>query len=276
MPLVGGSGGSGDCVASSVTATDAAGGTGGAGGGAIRIVSTTSISVTGKISAAGGAGGIGRSGGTNGGPGSGGAINLIAPIVTGAGTLTVSGGAGGSLGWGYILLNSGTNTFTGSDTSGVLTLRPLIAPPLPAPTVTPGVTIVSVNGTSVPVPPLGAFQTPDVTINSATAVTINISGVNVPVGTVVTLAIQSELGPDQTITCTPLAGSLASSTATCSASFPTSVSLSWLPPVGDLTRSSGVARALLPAGVETHLGPLASKLRCSEMSLWNPNVVPTV
>jgi hypothetical protein len=64
-----------------------------------------------------------------------------------------------------------------------------------------------------------------VTINSATAVTINIAATNVPVGTVVTLAIQSELGADQTITCNPLAGTPASSTATCSATFPTSVSL---------------------------------------------------
>ena len=88
----------------------------------------------------------------------------------------------------------------------------------------PGVTINSVNGVNVPQPPQGAFQTPDVTINATTAVTINISAIAVPVGTVVQLNIQSELGPDQTISCNPLAGTLASSTATCSASFPTSVS----------------------------------------------------
>jgi hypothetical protein len=227
VPLVGGSGGSGGCVASTDTATDAAGGTGGAGGGAIRIVSTTSISVTGKISAGGGGGGMGRSGGTTGGGGSGGAINLIAPAITGTGVLYTGGGGGGGSngGGGYVLLNATTNTFTGSDTYSVITLRPLIAPPLPTPTVTPTVTIVSVSGVSAPQPPLGSFQTPDVTINSATAVTINIAAVSVPVGTVVTLSIQSELGPDQTISCNPLAGTMASSTATCSASFPTSVSL---------------------------------------------------
>jgi hypothetical protein len=226
VPLVGGSGGSGGCVASTVTATDAAGGSGGAGGGAIRLVSTTSISVTGRISAQGGSGAIGRSGGTAGGGGSGGAINLIAPTITGGGLLIASGGGGSaSGGGGYVLLNASTNTFTGSDTYAVLTMRPLIAPPLPTATTAPTVTITSVSGVSVPQPALGAFQTPDVTINSATAVTINIAATNVPVGTVVTLAIQSELGADQTITCNPLAGTPASSTATCSATFPTSVSL---------------------------------------------------
>jgi hypothetical protein len=224
-PLIGGSGGSGGCFPVGDTATDAAGGTGGAGGGAIRIVSTTQISLTGRISSAGGGGGYGRSGGAYGGGGSGGAINLIAPIITGAGSIyTGGGGAGGPGGAGYTLFNATTNTFTGSDSYGTVTFRPLIAPPLPAPTTVPVVTVVSVNGVSVPQPPLGAFVTPDVTINAATAVTIAISAVGVPVGTVVTLSIQSELAADQTISCAPLAGTLAASTATCSASFPTSVS----------------------------------------------------
>jgi hypothetical protein len=226
VPLLGGSGGSGGCVAPTISATDASGGTGGAGGGAIRIVSTTSITITspGRISAIAGVGGSGRSGGTGGGSGSGGAINLIAPIITGNGVLTVGGAGGGSSGAGYILLNASTNTFTGSTGNGIITLRPLLAPPLPTAIIIPAVSIVSVNGVSVPQPPQGAFQTPDVTINAASAVTINIAAVGVPVGTVVSLGIQSELGSDQTITCNPLAGSLASSTATCSASFPTSVS----------------------------------------------------
>jgi len=224
-PLIGGSGASGGCVASTITAPDASGGSGGGGGGAIRIVSTASISVTGKISALGGNGGGGRSGGTYGGGGAGGAINLIAPAISGNGTIQAYGGSN-SGGIGYVTLNSANNTFTGSDAVGDVTptLRPLVAPPLPSPTTVPAVTINSVNGVSVPQPPQGAFQTPDVTINATTAVTINISAVAVPVGTVVQLNIQSELGPDQTVSCNPLAGTLAASTATCSASFPTSVS----------------------------------------------------
>ena len=88
----------------------------------------------------------------------------------------------------------------------------------------PTATITSVNGVTVPHPPQGAFQTPDVTINATTAATINISAVGVPIGTAEQLNIQSELGPDLNISCNPLAGTVASSTATCSASFPTSVS----------------------------------------------------
>jgi len=226
VPLIGGSGGSGGCVASTITATDASGGTGGGGGGAIRIVSTVSITIAtgGKISALGGYGGGGRSGGTYGGGGAGGAINLIAPTISGGGTIQAYANSTGGVG--YITLNAANNTFTGNASIGdvVPTLRPLVAPPLPSPTTVPGVTINSVNGVNVPQPPQGAFQTPDVTINATTAVTINISAIAVPVRTVVQLNIQSELGPDQTISCNPLAGTLASSTATCSASFPTSVS----------------------------------------------------
>jgi hypothetical protein len=72
----------------------------------------------------------------------------------------------------------------------------------------------------------GAINVVDVQdiVNEANAVTIAISAVGVPIGTVVTLNVQSELGPDQNISCTPLVGALAASTATCSASFPTSMS----------------------------------------------------
>jgi len=229
VPLIGGSGGSGGCVAASDTATDAAGGTGGGGGGAIRIVSSTSISVTGLISAVGGNGGQGRSGGAPGGGGAGGAIHLIAPTITGNGTLYAYG-AGGATGYGYIALNAANNTFTGSDTAGdvVPTIRPLVAPPLPTFASVPTVTITSVNEVSVAQPPQGAFETPDVTINSANAVTIAIAAVGVPIGTVVQLNIQSELGPDQNISCNALVAtppsSTTNSTATCSATFPTSVS----------------------------------------------------
>ena len=230
VPLLGGSGGSGGCLQVGATAPDAAGGTGGAGGGAIRIVSTTSISVTGGISSQGGGGGQGRDGGYPGGAGSGGTINLIAPTVTGTGALNVYGGgiyaitSYGIASGGYILINATTNTFTGNTYGGITTLRPLIAPPLPTLTAAPTVTIVSVNSVPVPQPPQGLFATPDVTINTPNAVVINISAVGVPVGTVVTLDIVSELAADQVISCNPLAGTITSSTATCSATFPTSIS----------------------------------------------------
>jgi hypothetical protein len=226
VPLIGGSGGAGGCVPTTATASDASGGTGGAGGGAIRIVSSTSISLTGSIDAHGGTGGGGRSGGGSGAGGSGGAINLIAPVVTGTGSMRTNGGGPGvAAGAGYVLINAGTNTYTGFDSDGILTLRPLLAPPLPTPSTQPTIMVTSVNGVNVNQPAKGLFLSPDVTINATGAVTIAITATGIPVGTVVTFNIVSELGADQNIACTPLAGTLASSTATCSASFPTSVSI---------------------------------------------------
>jgi len=226
VPLLGGSGGSGGCVPPAVTATDASGGTGGAGGGAIRIVSSTSITITGGIDAHGGAGGSGRSGGDSGAGGSGGAINVIAPTVAGTGQMRTYGqGPGVISGTGYVLINATTNTYTGFASDGIFTARPLLAPPLPTPSTQPSITVNTVNGVSVSQPPKGQFLTPDVTINAAGPVTIAITATGIPVGTVVTFNVLSELGTDQNISCTPLAGTLASSTATCSASFPTSVSI---------------------------------------------------
>lgn len=54
----------------------------------------------------------------------------------------------------------------------------------------------------------------------AAVVTSNLNLRRIPVGTVVTLNLYSELAPDQTLICNPLAGTIASSTATCSATFP--------------------------------------------------------
>ena len=232
VPLIGGSGGSGGCVAAANSASDAAGGTGGAGGGAIRIVSTTSITVTGRISAAGGLGGGGRSNGSNGGSGSGGAIHLIAPSISGGGQLYTFAGGDLSQGSGYVALNAANNTFSGIDNYGPVTKGPLFSPPLPTPSTLPALTIASVNGVNVAQPPHGAFQTADVTINASNTVAVAITASGVPLGTVVKLLIQSEFGTDQSVNCTPLAGSVASSSATCNASFPTSwshilASVSW-------------------------------------------------
>jgi len=64
-----------------------------------------------------------------------------------------------------------------------------------------------------------------VIIAATGAVTVNLAAANIPLGTIVTLRITAETGADTTISCTPLAGTLAASTATCSATFPFSVSI---------------------------------------------------
>jgi hypothetical protein len=65
---------------------------------------------------------------------------------------------------------------------------------------------------------------PDVAINKATAVTVNIAASNIPIGTIVKLYISSENAVDQTVNSTPLAGTLASSTATASVTLPSGFS----------------------------------------------------
>jgi len=78
VPMLGGAGGGGSAGSPGLG--------GGGGGGAILIASSTRIGITGTIAAVGG----GQSGSN--GHGSGGAIRLLAPVVSGTGTLNVSGG----------------------------------------------------------------------------------------------------------------------------------------------------------------------------------------
>jgi hypothetical protein len=80
----------------------------------------------------------------------------------------------------------------------------------------PSVRVISVGGNPVAASPTGTFTVPDVSVNSNSPLTVAIQAANVPVGTVVTLVILSENGPDQIIPSTALAGTLASSTATAS------------------------------------------------------------
>ena len=225
-PMFGGSGGGGgwgDLVTR-------IGGTGGAGGGAIRIVSTTSITIVGTISALGGDGGpiAGPNFGAGGGAASGGAIHLIAPSIPNAANLIAYGGlmpnTGSRLGGtGYVRLSTNTQNPPNSSNPTAI-LGPLFAPPLPTATPLPAVRIVSVNNVNAPSNPQGNYLLPDVQINSGTAVNVAISASNIPLGTVVKLRLASEQ-IDTIIDCAGLAGTIASSTATCSATFPFSVSI---------------------------------------------------
>jgi hypothetical protein len=247
VPLYGGSGGGGGW-GTNANGQDVGGG-GGGGGGAIRIVSTTQITVAG--------GGINTNGGnagqiTNdatycyGGPGAGGAIHLIAPTITGAGTLNISSGGfaapfneAGAVD-GYVRFNVSNYTYTGS-INGVCTganctantfnnafVGPLYNVPTNSTLAQPSIQITQVNGVNVPQPPAGQYLNPDVQINTNNPVTVNIAASNVPVGTVVTLRVTAETAGDTSMQCSPLAGTAASSTASCSATFPFSVSLATL------------------------------------------------
>lgn len=211
VPLRGGSGGGGGAAGG--------GGGGGAGGGAIRIESSSSITVTGSILANGGdGGGSSVANSATGGAGSGGALHLIAPIVSGNGTLSTAGGGGAYCalgGLGRVRIDAFNQQFTGTITGVSTTGTPYN---VPLPTSQPAVRVVSIAGINVPTNTSGSFITPDVVMNQPGAVNVNVATSNVPPGTTVTLWLISEVGPDQMITGT-LAGSLASTTATISATF---------------------------------------------------------
>jgi len=226
VPLYGGSGGGGGWEP--VGAGNSVGGIGGAGGGAIRIASSTQISVTGTINAnGGGAGGvIGPTAGCQGGVGSGGAIHLVAPTLLGGGAISANSAAASFIGvfdTGIIRFSTNGNSFTG--TAPGLVLGPLYLPPANSTLAAPSLTITSVNGVPVPPEASGQYLSPDVIISANNAVNVNLAAANIPLGTVVTLRLTAENAADSIVACPPLAGTLAASTAVCSATFPFSVSI---------------------------------------------------
>lgn len=235
IPLVGGAGGAGGyCDTSGAT-----GGNGGAGGGAIRIVSSTQINfgTFSYIDARGGfssgnAVGTGYAAGTGGG----GMIHLIAPSIVFAASNqlyafnpSIGSSVPATNGSGVIRIN--TSNLTGVPNSTPTHITGALYN-LPLPAGIPEVTITQVNGTSVANPPSGLTSAADVVINTASAATVTIATKNVPVGTVINLRINSETVVDQALNCNAVAGTLASGSATCSATFPlganvTVASASW-------------------------------------------------
>lgn len=213
VPLIGGSGGTGGTTDG---ANSACGGGGGAGGGAILIASSTSIAINGSITSNGGNGGNPGSNISNGG-GSGGAIRLVAPLIQGTGSM--SAGPVGTTFQGIIRLEAFQQNFTGTISPGAVSLAAPLSVALPSGG-PPVVSVVSVAGVAIPASPTGSFQIPDGTINQSTPAAVVIQASNIPVGTVPTLYIFSESGPDMTVQAPALTGTLASSTATVSVTFP--------------------------------------------------------
>ena len=85
-----------------------------------------------------------------------------------------------------------TGTASGSQASG--SPYKTFAPN--AGTMTPKLTVVSVNNVNVVANPQGNFTTPDVTFTASGAVPVVINGANIPVSTPVSLQIYSENGSD--------------------------------------------------------------------------------
>jgi len=124
----GGAGGGGKGSYSGTSGTGGAGGLGGDGGGTLIIIADTiTINSGGLISANGGTGAVGGTGGAgsgsnvrggggggSGGGGAGGLVILVYKTLTNNGSVTVTGGAGGTIGSGT---NGGTNGTAGSSGS---------------------------------------------------------------------------------------------------------------------------------------------------------------
>jgi hypothetical protein len=223
IPLVGGSGGEG-ALGGGNTNNNYLGG--GAGAGAILIASSTSIALGGSVAAVGGNG----AGYNNwGGGGSGGAIRLVAPTLSGSGTLNVNGGGSaggvfnGSNGWvrleGFVisssfLLTTGGTFVTRGSPVDPSSLRPASS-----------IRVTAINGIPVSANPSGSFVLPDVTIVNNGPVNVDIQATGIPNGTVVTLQVYPQIPTDPTTVNLPtaqatLAGTLQSSTATATFTFP--------------------------------------------------------
>ncbi len=230
IPLSGGSGGGGGFFRD-VSECKAFGPGGGAGGGAILIASSVSITLadTGKITAVGGNSGFGGSYlgsvGLACSPqvpgGSGGAVRLMAPTIALPSAIAIDARGGSSLGEnGIVRLEAFTYSrdFPSGDVQGRLSTSPPFTV-VPPPTVPPSsIKVTSINGVSINANP---FNFPDTTINSTVPVTVNVQAKYIPVGTVPKIIVMSETGPDQTVNCSALAGTLALSTCAAQITFPT-------------------------------------------------------
>jgi hypothetical protein len=200
-PLIGGSGGGGNLYLDG----NAFGAAGGGGGGAILIASSTSIVVNGLVAVNGSADPWGLGGSY----GSGGAIHLIAPVISVGGALSTSSGHGDPPGFSRVE----ACTYTGPPVSISSTPTVLVLPSAPP----PSVQVTSVNGAAITENP---FSFPDIAINTPSAVPVVITAHQVPVGTVPTLYIFSEAGEQNMPCASGLQGTLATSTCTINLTFP--------------------------------------------------------
>jgi hypothetical protein len=245
LPVIGGSGGGG----APALLTDSSGAGGGGGGGAILIACSATMTLSSfQIDAYGGRGDYATSLGAASGGGGGGSIRLMATTITGvpdgagiSGYLDVRGGSSYSLNNG----NSGGDGGTGFVRVEAFNFNSFIPRLEPDPNLSgiyfqgtpptslnlgasPTLRITTVAGVNVPTDPKGTFNNaPDIPFTAAPAnpVTLGISAANIPLGTRATIILTPETGAITTVQSTPLAGTVAASTATASVTLPQGRSL---------------------------------------------------
>jgi hypothetical protein len=212
LPLIGGSGGAGS------SSTDGLSYHGGGGGGAILLASSLNIILNGTVMAEG-------RGVQAAGSGSGGSIRLVAPTITGNGSLRVTGGSGAHPG------GPGLIRLEGFTISSSLQFLPNITvvtqgTPVDQATLRPAssLRVTAVDGMPVSAVPGGSLLLPDVSINKQTPINVDIEARGIPPGTVVTLQVHSQTPTDNnTLNVTAqatLSGTLQLSTATAQFTFP--------------------------------------------------------
>jgi len=181
VPLIGGSGGSGQRNRTSYARHFG----GGAGGGAILIASVGTLNVTGTIVADGGSGGdyfgAERTGG-----GSGGGIRIVCDSLVGTGSVLTRGGAGGRFyeaGVGRVRIEraSNENAITVVPDPSVIPLADGATALLWPPSTAPEVKIVSIGGGTVPADPRASFGTagPDVALPETNSTQVIVETTNV-------------------------------------------------------------------------------------------------
>ncbi len=180
LPLIGGSGGSGDVDGGPDTSAS-----GGGGGGAMLIAAGGEVQVAAGASIrANGGSGWGGANSRHSAGGSGGGIRVICSTLSGAGVVSASAGGGyrpGGLGRIRLERVSNENTLQITPDPSVVTLQALTAPLIWLPADGPSVRIVSVGGQNAPADPRSGFGTlqPDVSIPSVSTAPVLLETRNV-------------------------------------------------------------------------------------------------
>lgn len=245
LPVIGGSGGGG----APAVLTDSSGAGGGGGGGAILIACSGSMTLNNfEIDAYGGRGDYYSSLGAASGGGGGGGIRLMATTIMGVpgGNVSVyldvrggssyslnNGNSGGDGGAGFVRVEAfNFNSFTPRLENDPNNVSGIYFQGTPPPSLnlgaSPTLRITTVAGVNVPTDPKGTFNNaPDIPFTAAPAnpVTLGIAAANIPLGTRATVILTPETGEITTVQSTPLAGTVAASTATASVTLPQGRSL---------------------------------------------------
>ena len=139
--------------------------------------------------------------------------------------MNVNGGASGAGTPGMVRLEAFTisTSFVFDAGSGLVTTGSPIDPTTLRPA--GSIRVTAISGVPVPANSSGSFVLPDVTINNGGSVNVDVAATGIPPGTVVTLQIYPQSPTDLTTVYLPiaqatLAGTLQSSTATATFTFP--------------------------------------------------------